>query len=1113
MELTIDCKESPKSAKIEKESIQQKKQQLLKLQQKISSALQNAPLTKIDMKSEGAVKSLLETLCTEGEDEAMKSLSSLLANLTISLDAALYRNGQLAAEKEHFKGALDADSLHILQFSFLLMQTLQDEVIPAIKKSPPQTLERLYAVKKLEIMLLQEPKDHVLASHSFKSLLIEGETLVESLKDYDQKFHFKLEGDQVLKILDLIKVKHSAFSKSAEAAWNQFVINLNDIEAGLSKFKGQGKLPVKHSPIDEIWRIVKRMEKLDLLPVWLNLVFISLSQKNGSGPDGASELDLIEEISGMLNKEGETLEWVEENLDELSILEQQVSNWQDPAFVKKMAKKLKSKYREQFGFSEADVPGALHKKYQEAGQLGRIAVLQFMGKAVDLYDRMIKAEKGSKSYTSQKDQISDLADLLEGYFSMLVSAMRIISPQDEAAIMKPAMGKALSFEQYLKNLAEGTKYTIGGIEHHASPGFNKLKTEILTGQAVDKNLLVGSPQFAVDALVIGSKADMLYSVHWPKTLEDYFTTFHQNLEKIRKRQMTTCGFGCDILEGNLKTFAKEIEKGFSVELSHLEMQEGGIEAVFQIPLRFHSAKLSLSTNASQEGAITLEAEVFGHNAFERWDQTASLIAFLAEIEGITFADGELPKIDYQNTHGVKFRLNISPEYKNIKELTELLIFVIKTMSMEEVSFAGKKGYAALLGKMASLDLAPAFESLSRDFYKGALWASAPLMKRFREANDQTALLKAASGTLLGLASYGLTEYVRSGGQHGGGIQGQGLENYFSKTKYAFVKDNIVSNNRSLHLIAVLHLIRLMEEGQKEAIKEIDMLIGSPLIKEKLPWVAAALMQAKILQLPKEQQLERLLDEGSFFEALSFALENDLKDKLGDLAKRMNEKDEKTRLNFAKSIAATCYFGKHKKAVKDLAGKLSLSKKEKLPWSSKDRRACRQKLEENVLFLQQLAGKDFEKNLEKIVELSVKSLIGLSQSRTWEHLTFEKFEGLWGVLGNAKYSYCQSAPLKMSTGLLKTAAPLYIVKVLLEQKIPEKKIVKHLDRLFSDYMAYGRHGAHREEYKTALLGIAKSYYESSKEKPVAKSKIKEWASEEKSFLDHLKNAPYHLDLGD
>ena len=369
--------------------------------------------------------------------------------------------------------------------------------------------------------------------------------------------------------------------------------------------------------MNECYELITKIQSWKLEPVWLNKVFNNAWKVHGKG----NAVKVLADLQKVQDKNKETLKWVSEKTQDSEFLNQQIKQWANPEFVKKNAAKMRDQYINKLGFDLGGGSESLRAKYNASDEFGRLALLQYMRRAVTIYDETIKEAKGSTLYPDDNAKVKDFAELLKGYFAMMESCIKMIPSSDEYSMMSPKMGAAVTFKDYIKGLHEGKSYSFGWGGYHSSVGFDKLIQDAQAGHLNPSQHLEARAEFSVDSFIIGSKSDLNFSSHWPTRLEEYFTTFHQNMEKVAKYLNTKNGMNATLLSSEAKDTCTLIKSHFGEDISALNAEGSKIEISYQVPLRQHSSAVNVSDDAkTPEKGIDIAIQMFGNDEHDRWDQ-------------------------------------------------------------------------------------------------------------------------------------------------------------------------------------------------------------------------------------------------------------------------------------------------------------------------------------------------------------------------------------------------------------------------------------------------------------------------------------------------------------
>jgi hypothetical protein len=697
-------------------------------------------------------------------------------------------------ETEAFRGSINQPLFRILEAAVTLTKR---ELMPALEKYPPKSLDRLYPIKFLDAMIFQKPSQGVLDGTSFIQILSRDNAQKKEIVTA-HKVGMQLEGADAITILSFLGISHRAFSEECREHWITFIKELNLLKA-----------EEKQKAIKDLRKIINELESIDLVPIWVNCIFNGEWKSNSSvGPKRAKEM--IQTLKEIEKEERITFRWISSNLSKLNEIEQQIGQWTKPHFVKKNTAAVIDEFMKNLGFNPNESWKSLKTQYNKSADFGKLALNQYMHRTVNSYDRIIKTMKSSQEFNSDQEQALAMGGLLQGYLEMMKSIFQLISSNSEQkSIMTPGMGEAVLFPEYIKKLEHGTKYEFGYEEVHGSIGFSNLLHYLKTGQRKQsfKFQAIGGinplgeqtgkenfesmfptqevnfkkqfskqfsarNEFAVNTLIIGSKADLNFTVHWPNTLEEYFTIFHQNMEQMIKYLNTKYGMNTQLLSVQAKTACDLLARRFEQEdISFIEYNEGKIHIGYQIPLQQHSASVIVSyeTNNLQKG-IEIEVQAFGNDEHSRWDQAAAIGAILAYSKGAGFTEKLSPEIDYEDPKGVKFSLHIEPSIDpdTLNKIVNTLVYIFKELTMEsvdgprelldfvqngiEMSKFDNKNYPGI-GEIQ-------WDTIPEECFQHTLWLNNYLMDKMMTNLEYPTASKIAFNSILGIARTNIVDYDR-----------------------------------------------------------------------------------------------------------------------------------------------------------------------------------------------------------------------------------------------------------------------------------------------------------------------------------------------------------------
>jgi hypothetical protein len=268
----------------------------------------------------------------------------------------------------------------------------------------------------------------------------------------------------------------------------------------------------------------------------------------------------------------------------LEQLETQLERFADPKSLPQARLALKTLVEPLLSPAWAD-------RIRTASPAAQLAAYETMEKAVELYDRAIKAMKASPQITGKPALFKEM--LREFYVVMKALV-------DQYAKDKPDLvPRGSEMENYLRVI-------IAGIE--SAPN--------------EERQLRPSAEFSVAAAMLGSKA--LFARHSPGTDEDRFTLIHKNclmvLSGEKKELVTPASVATSLLPQPVKEAMARLEQERDLYFIGAEHTEEAIVIRYNHPLRNHSALLTLRYDVKTR-SLTLEGQFLGQ-ARTRWGEIA-----------------------------------------------------------------------------------------------------------------------------------------------------------------------------------------------------------------------------------------------------------------------------------------------------------------------------------------------------------------------------------------------------------------------------------------------------------------------------------------------------------
>lgn len=792
------------------------------------------------------LRELFDIVASSNKDEEAKlALATLLKLMNADLLTRLKNNttGQESV-------------LLLLQIFDASTALCVNQLVPALV-FPPGTPNRLYPLKFLEALLFQHAQPSIVNCESW--------TIVNSMNLAETKVR-KLTEKEDLAIQNsgnawenqMLLMARSAINSEVRKKWISFI---QDLAAHGSQ--EEQKL---------VTNLVIENVNLGLSSMWLNFIFFPLMESNPQ----ENAITLLNQLNGIQEKDREILHRLKHQMNQLQVSKSQISAWSDPAYVRKNILPLRRLFLNEFGYYDAKTDSALKKNYQQSESLGRLALFEFMRQGIDVYDRTVKTVELSNQYGPEiQQQLEDVADLLVGYLHMLEGVCSLLSDKENVSLVERNWLR--NTQEYIECLRHG-RLSWGGqrlvdVEtyDYVSPihtffreGLEGILWALKNKMPQSESLLQARKTFNVIPLTFGSGVDFTYGLTHPETLEEIFTTIHQNLELIR-RFLFNKQFSVEkLLEGDAQEFNTLIKDLFSKpskylritrkqEISHFSIEGSFLEYVYQISLRQHACTLALEYDTTQpEKGITMEVAAFGREEHHRFAQIASYGAFLGNLGPITLSQGVTPIVQYKDPNGASFKLHFpnTLDSEQKKHWISTLDYIFREMSMDHSVNATN-----LILHMEKHFLPNSqWEIVDEEFYGQVPYLSTALMNRFYELDKPALLYKACRGTFDALLAYDLDDYVglfnlknTKGGPEE--LDPKKLQGFYLDPKYEYVPNNQPSEHQKggALLCATLFLIQGLEHHYEEVEPIVKELITDPQIAAKFPETVVALEKALLLR--------------------------------------------------------------------------------------------------------------------------------------------------------------------------------------------------------------------------------------------------------------------------
>lgn len=994
---------------------------------------------------------LFDVMATGNTEDAKRALGTLLKLLHAKMHQQL-------KDVNGFQAKLNIPLFNVYLYALKLSER---EILPALYKTKPQSMERLYPIKFLEAAIFQQTGNDIVAADSYARSL---KAHVQQNRGLQRANKLKLDlknhphAGEIVTLLEM-GVNATVSQKSGEE-WEKFV-------ADLAKSKDAALIGKMHG-------IMNRMNELNLLSMGINIIFMDLYSKQKK-----KFAQVIQEMETELNNNKGTLDWIEANL-KLMPSDPQINAWADPAIAGKQIATFGNQFLQTFGFG-LNAPNSFIHRYNSSSAIGKLALLEFMNKSVNTYDAVIKQVTGSTKYPAdRKLQAKHFAELLEPYFEMMQTSLKLIPKHVETAIMQPTMGSGYSFDKFVQTLKNGSSH-YGAAKY--GPGFAKLAAEVKQQSQPDtQKLFDARAEFAVASLVVGSKIDLDFHVEWPTSLEEYFTTFHQNMEVIRNMMTTELGLNKSLLSHQPEMTCDQIEQSFKKnffqpKISYINQQGSSVEVVYNIPLRQHAGFLGVKFNPQKpENGIEITVKMMGNHEHNRWYQAAMFGAWLGNSPPLSLANNIPPVITWDksayNTRSVEFTLQVPSDYPTTPALIKALDFCMMQMTM---------GYRSDQEVITHLEAVSPLDQLDPNFFACTLWGNNPVMQKLFDKHQDAKLAQGIKNTLLAALKYKPATFDRSI-----------IQNY----------------------------IKQVAARNPEAIRQvITELHANQQLKAQMPDVWNCVAAQKALMVPPQQLYAESIQKKDWHTAIKTTqnTKNDAwKAEIISKMKALSEAELKSFVQtldydlkklFTEQYVQHINAGIHAQLQADIL-------------KAADRGRHLAQLPQNLQTLQTKLN-NFNANAEEIVDLSKKAMIGLAQSADYRgYNTLFAFESyIADYVGKAPYHYVWDN-VHNDTKKLRKGGPLCIIKAMSLAGTPaQEKAFQAVETLINDYLDHGLTSPHKDDIRVSVYALSKAYYNNMDDKAAAAAKLKTLWRNSPEHINHLKGSytlspttiPYNLPL--
>lgn len=499
-------------------------------------------------------------------------------------------------------------------------------------------LQPLFHAKVIQNLVLSIPhKTRGLSQYTavdIKPLYQEIKALIKYQKELSHPAHLS----------DLFMSGLHAMTAENETSWRDFLRELEAVvDSGV----------VTPEEILQFKQMVGTLEKTELLPTWFALYFSKCNQPELPIKDRLNSLLVIFPpseapfLSHLLELNG-ALKDQKGHIDQFSHSESFKNGWE---WLTAQVEKVNSNNSLQKGtFAEC---------LNHSSPLTQIIAFKIMNELVDAFDCAIKTMKVSPAW-SKEDKAHLFKSMLEPYLTMLINWGKNVAEPSSIP-----MNDHWPLDVYLEKMTEC---------------FFKLPD-------THPDQLLPSSNFSVTAAMMGSKT--VFDRHLPQTLEDIFTLIHQNLLAILSSRCNgiydEATLNDAFLPEKLKKVLGKINPesfGRKIQRKGLNINDEGVTVTYNIPLRNHSAQLSIQYD-KESGEMTCKSFLLGE-ARNRWENCELMVMILDKLDILKLSDPI-----YLSEQELNFSWKINSE-EDLSKMIDVLNYFYELSMLHSEPFDIKK---------------------------------------------------------------------------------------------------------------------------------------------------------------------------------------------------------------------------------------------------------------------------------------------------------------------------------------------------------------------------------------------------------------------------------------
>lgn len=608
-----------------------------------------------------------------------KRIHQLLRQAIVSNEAVDELLNGLHTELEKLR-----DQSVFFERAMLIAQQAQKIADHYLYRERPR-MQRLYALKRLEALFFQNKSAQIMHSDSLSEILREHQSIFAM-----GKYLLHSEGKE---------------------RWQIFTESL-----------------LRDSPdvIKRLETLVNEVERLHITEEWINIAFMHTWQTQ---PKQTSH-----EILGQLELElKELFPLIHYLFDARKILQQ----WKERIPLWSDYKRFESLY---FDFSHhflRDLHELTNLFFMTPAEnwLGRTMLIHFIQEAIEVYDQILKALKGSPEYIEKSLKVTRFKKMLEPFLAL----MKIWVEQIPAAKIAEWIRTIESLGDKLPGDYRQT--VIRAIERQ----FNYLTS-------TREEHLWPSKEFNVNAQVISSAYYKNQDLPLTCTLEDLCTLIHQNILVAQMTHFTSLwegrlpaemtGLHQQVLGMQKKC---EIRPGVIVPIQAnwvgLSYAYPVITLLYNVPVKNHSTVIRVSYHL-EEKAAEIDVRMIGHNRGGRMEEIAKNIfiqSLAAKCPLVVFPQYDAPfkMLEFMwklSQNALEKQALLSSIHKILLKALEdtLLDKELIPVKLEELDFGQKEVWSPLWATHGQVQKwfgygAPYFQPLMKHFLKHQWYAEALLL--------------------------------------------------------------------------------------------------------------------------------------------------------------------------------------------------------------------------------------------------------------------------------------------------------------------------------------------------------------------------------------------------